>query len=208
MSASALAREIRARDVSATEGHGRAHRADRAAESRAQRHRDVSSRAGARARPRSRCRARARRALGPLAGLPVAHKDLVPTRGVRTTFGSRIYRDFVPDADAILVERLRERRRDHDRQDQHAGIRRGFADLQRGIRRHAQSLRSRQDLRRLERRRRGGPGGGLAADRRRIGPGREPAQPRELLQRGRSASLRRPRSELAERSRPGSTCRC
>ncbi len=45
---------------------------------------------------------------GPLAGLPVAHKDLVPTRGVRTTFGSRIYRDFVPDTDAILVERLRE----------------------------------------------------------------------------------------------------
>jgi amidase len=45
---------------------------------------------------------------GPLAGLPVAHKDLVPTRGVRTTYGSRIYRDFVPDTDAILVERLRE----------------------------------------------------------------------------------------------------
>src|ERR1700677_606277 len=44
---------------------------------------------------------------GPLAGLPVAHKDLVPTRGVRTTFGSRIYRDFVPDSDSILVERLR-----------------------------------------------------------------------------------------------------
>jgi amidase len=46
-------------------------------------------------------------ALGPLAGLPVAHKDLVPTRGVRTTYGSRIFRDFIPDADAILVERLR-----------------------------------------------------------------------------------------------------
>jgi amidase len=45
---------------------------------------------------------------GPLAGLPVAHKDLVPTRGVRTTFGSRIYEDFLPSADAILVERLRE----------------------------------------------------------------------------------------------------
>ena len=45
---------------------------------------------------------------GPLAGLPVAHKDLLPTRGVRTTYGSRIYRDFVPDADAILVERLRD----------------------------------------------------------------------------------------------------
>ena len=45
---------------------------------------------------------------GPLAGLPVAHKDLLPTRGVRTTFGSRIFRDFVPDADALVVERLRQ----------------------------------------------------------------------------------------------------
>jgi len=46
--------------------------------------------------------------VGPLAGLPVAHKDLAVTRGVRTTFGSPIYRDFVPDQDAIVVERLRD----------------------------------------------------------------------------------------------------
>jgi amidase len=45
--------------------------------------------------------------VGPLHGLPVAHKDLVPTRGIRTTFGSPIYRDFVPEVDAIIVERLR-----------------------------------------------------------------------------------------------------
>jgi amidase len=45
--------------------------------------------------------------LGPLAGLPVAHKDLLPTRGVRTTQGSPIFKDFVPHTDAILVERLR-----------------------------------------------------------------------------------------------------
>ena len=45
--------------------------------------------------------------LGPLAGLPIGHKDLLPTRGVRTTSGSRIFKDFVPDADAIIVERLR-----------------------------------------------------------------------------------------------------
>ena len=44
---------------------------------------------------------------GPLAGLPVAHKDLTATKGIRTTFGSPIFKDFVPDADAIIVERLR-----------------------------------------------------------------------------------------------------
>jgi amidase len=44
---------------------------------------------------------------GPLHGLPVAHKDLAPTRGTRTTFGSPVYEDFVPDEDALVVERLR-----------------------------------------------------------------------------------------------------
>ena len=44
---------------------------------------------------------------GPLCGLPVAHKDLVPTRGIRTTYGSPIYRDHVPDEDGLVVERLR-----------------------------------------------------------------------------------------------------
>jgi amidase len=46
--------------------------------------------------------------LGPLHGLPVAHKDLYPTKGVRTTFGSLVFKDFVPDHDALIVERLRE----------------------------------------------------------------------------------------------------
>jgi len=45
--------------------------------------------------------------LGPLHGLPVAHKDLVPTKGIRTTFGSSIFQDFVPEEDALLVERIR-----------------------------------------------------------------------------------------------------
>jgi amidase len=47
------------------------------------------------------------REIGPLHGLPIAHKDLQPTNGIRTTFGSPIYRDFVPAEDALLVERLR-----------------------------------------------------------------------------------------------------
>jgi amidase len=47
------------------------------------------------------------RDVGPLHGLPIAHKDLQPTKGIRTTFGSPIYRDFVPSEDSLLVERLR-----------------------------------------------------------------------------------------------------
>lgn len=46
-------------------------------------------------------------ALGPLHGLPVAHKDLVETAGIRTTFGSPVFKDNVPTADAILVERIK-----------------------------------------------------------------------------------------------------
>ena len=46
-------------------------------------------------------------ATGALHGLPIAIKDLVATRGIRTTFGSPIYADHVPDQDEIIVERLR-----------------------------------------------------------------------------------------------------
>lgn len=44
--------------------------------------------------------------LGPLHGLPIAYKDLVLTRGVRTTLGSTLLRDFVPENDDLIVERL------------------------------------------------------------------------------------------------------
>ena len=44
---------------------------------------------------------------GPLHGLPIAIKDLVLTRGLRTTFGSTLYRDFVPPSDDLYVERMR-----------------------------------------------------------------------------------------------------
>jgi amidase len=45
--------------------------------------------------------------LGPLHGLPVAVKDLHETRGIRTTFGSPLLRDNVPDFDCLLVQRER-----------------------------------------------------------------------------------------------------
>jgi aspartyl-tRNA(Asn)/glutamyl-tRNA(Gln) amidotransferase subunit A len=47
-------------------------------------------------------------ARGPLHGIPVAVKDLFYTRGVRTTGGSKLFADYVPDHDAAVVERLAE----------------------------------------------------------------------------------------------------
>jgi aspartyl-tRNA(Asn)/glutamyl-tRNA(Gln) amidotransferase subunit A len=43
---------------------------------------------------------------GPLHGIPIAHKDNIFTRGVRTTGGSQIFADFVPDHDAAIVSQL------------------------------------------------------------------------------------------------------
>lgn len=46
-------------------------------------------------------------ALGPLHGLPVAHKDLISTAGIRTTYGSPMFRDNIPTIDALIVTRTR-----------------------------------------------------------------------------------------------------
>lgn len=67
-------------------------------------------------RPREELLAEARQAdaavargdtLGPLHGIPQAIKDLALTRGLRSTFGSPLFADLIPDTDAIFVERLR-----------------------------------------------------------------------------------------------------
>src|SRR5262249_12890262 len=44
---------------------------------------------------------------GPLHGVPIALKDNVFTRGIRTTMASAIARDFVPEQDATIVRKLR-----------------------------------------------------------------------------------------------------
>ena len=49
---------------------------------------------------------RKRASRGHLGGLPVAYKDVFPTKGIRTTWGSPIYRDHVPQEDHVIVERL------------------------------------------------------------------------------------------------------
>lgn len=45
--------------------------------------------------------------LGPLHGLPIGIKDITATAGIRTTFGSPLYKDYVPQEDAEVVRRLK-----------------------------------------------------------------------------------------------------
>jgi amidase len=44
---------------------------------------------------------------GPLHGLPIAHKDLQDTAGLRTTYGSTLFADHIPKQDSLLVERIK-----------------------------------------------------------------------------------------------------
>jgi aspartyl-tRNA(Asn)/glutamyl-tRNA(Gln) amidotransferase subunit A len=44
----------------------------------------------------------------PLYGIPIAHKDLFETRGVRTTAGSLLFEDYIPDTNAAVVQQLEE----------------------------------------------------------------------------------------------------
>ncbi len=46
--------------------------------------------------------------IGILEALPIAHKDLTVTAGMRTTFGSPIFEDFIPDQNALIVDRLQQ----------------------------------------------------------------------------------------------------
>ena len=93
--------------------------------------------------------------LGPLHGLPVAVKDLHETHGIRTTYGSPLHKDYVPDFDCRVVQREKEAGAIRAGQDERARIRSRFADVQSSLRAHAQSLRHKQDMRRKHRRGRG-----------------------------------------------------
>jgi amidase len=50
---------------------------------------------------------RRRADLPPLSGVPVAIKDVTPTKGIRTTHGSKLFESHVPDENALVVQRLR-----------------------------------------------------------------------------------------------------
>jgi aspartyl-tRNA(Asn)/glutamyl-tRNA(Gln) amidotransferase subunit A len=50
---------------------------------------------------------KSKKKLGPLHGVPVAIKDNIATKGVRTTYGSKLYQDYIPNEDYVPVERLK-----------------------------------------------------------------------------------------------------
>ena len=67
--------------------------------------------------------------LGAMHGLPHAVKDLQPVKGIRSTSGSPILKDFVPTAEFLAGGADACGRRHLHRQDQHPGIRAGLAHL-------------------------------------------------------------------------------
>ena len=129
---------------------------------------------------------------GVLHGLPIAVKDLEDTAGMRTTYGSPLFAENVPASDSLLGRAAARGGRDRDRQDQHARVRRGLADVQRGLRRDAQPVGPDEDARRVLRRRGGRGRLGDAAVRRRVRPRRLRPQPGGDVQPRRAAPLPRP----------------
>ena len=56
---------------------------------------------------------------GPLHGVPIGVKDIFYTKGLRTTAGSRLFQDFIPDHDAVSVAALRAKAMEEGRTDCH-----------------------------------------------------------------------------------------
>ena len=64
--------------------------------------------------------------LGALHGLPIPIKDTQMTKGIRTTLGSLVFKDRIPERDAAVVERVREAGGHHLGQNQRSGVRHGW----------------------------------------------------------------------------------
>jgi aspartyl-tRNA(Asn)/glutamyl-tRNA(Gln) amidotransferase subunit A len=102
-----IAAQVRDREVSAREVTAAALDAIEAAEPRLHAFATVARTQALEAAETIDARLARGEVVGPLAGTPVVIKDLLLTKGLRTTFGSRLYADYVPEHDDIVVERLR-----------------------------------------------------------------------------------------------------
>ena len=147
-------------------------------------------------------------ALRPLHGLPVGIKDLEETAGLRTTYGSPIFRDYVPGRGLRHGGPHPRRRRHRHRQDQHAGIRRRRQYPQRGLWRDRQPLRPYALGGRLLRRLGGGAGDRHGAALLRLRYRRQPAQPGGLLRHRRLPPERRAWCRPRSARMAGRRCRC
>ena len=107
--------------------------------------------------------ARARGETRPLLGLPMTVKESYNVGGLPTTWGFPAQKDFVAAGRRAVDIAGEGGRRRHPRQDQRAARARRLAELQRHLRHHQQSVRSRPHAGRLLRRIVGGAGGGLRA---------------------------------------------
>ena len=94
--------------------------------------------------------------IGPLHGLPTAFKDLEPAVGFPQTKGSPIYKDLMPDADSVIVERMRRAGAIPIGKTNVPEFGMGSQTYNTVYGTTRQSVRSHQDRRWIERRRRGG----------------------------------------------------
>ena len=136
--------------------------------------------------------------LGPLAGVPVAIKDNLCVRGMRTTASSRILDRFVPPYDATVVERLEAADAVIIGKTNCDEFAMGFLERELGVRSRAQPLGGRPHAWRLERRLGCGGGRALRAARARLGHGRIDTPARLVLRRARAEADVRARIAVSD----------
>ena len=129
--------------------------------------------------------------IGPLHGLPTAFKDLEPAVGFPQSKGSPIFRNFMPDADSVMVERIRRAGAIPIGKTNVPEFGMGSQTYNRVYGTTLQSVRPHQDRRRIERRCGGGGCDGHVADRRRRRSRRLASQSGELQQHCCAAAERR-----------------
>ena len=93
--------------------------------------------------------------LGPLHGVPFSTKDLVITKGIRTTFGTPLFADNIPTEDAPMVARMKSGGSHSTRQNKYANIWLAGSHAQSLVRANPESVECRLDTGRLKRRGRG-----------------------------------------------------